>query len=151
PLAGIAARAGIAVVAGGRVDDRLTRAHAARAGIAAGTGVAVLARGAVRRCRAGAGPARTGVVARARVLVVARRAVEQRGVAGAGAVLAGVGRGALVGVIALARRGTADPPGRRVAVGGTSVAHAVAALGHVAGAGRRPADRAGIARRVLAG
>src|SRR5438552_3706156 len=80
----------------------------------------------------------------ARVLAVARPAVEERGVAGAGAVLAGIGRGALVagvaggavrleaigragsvraraglGGVALARRGAADLGGRREAVGGT--------------------------------
>src|SRR5207249_1628690 len=93
-LAGVRAGAGVLIVAGRPVGDHGADAHPALAGVAAGAGVAVVARGAVRLRGAGADAVLAGVVARAGVLVVARGAVEQRSVADAGAVLAGVGGGA---------------------------------------------------------
>src|SRR5947207_2589148 len=89
-----------------------------------------------------------GVVARAGVLVVARGAVEQRGVADAGAVLAGVGGGAGVAVIAARarerRHRAARGPvaGQRVAlVGGAGDGGADT----LAAAGAGIVERAGVA------
>src|SRR5439155_1483336 len=110
----------------------------------------------------------TGVVARAGILVVARGAVEQRSVADAGAVLAGVGGGTGVAVIAArarerrhraARRPVAGPRVALVrgAVDGGADALPAAGAGvveraGVAGvAGRRGVGGYGAARRAVAG
>src|SRR5207247_2650698 len=147
-LAGIAAGAGVPVVAGRRVVHRHADAHPALAGVPGGAGVVVVARGAVRLRGAGADAALAGVVARAGVLVVARGAVEQRGVADAGAVLAGVGGGAGVAVIAARarerRHRAARGPvaGQRVAlVGGAGDGGADT----LAAAGAGIVERAGVA------
>src|SRR5262249_18408742 len=58
--------------------------------------------------------------------------------------------GAEVGRVALARRSTAEGRRRLELVDRAERARAVAALGHVADAGRRPAERARVARRVRA-
>src|SRR5439155_499923 len=53
--------------------------------------------------------------------------------------------------VALARRPTADDEARLEHVVGTGAARPGAGLVHVARTGRRPADRPGVARRMLAG
>src|SRR5439155_1648294 len=104
-------------VAGRRVEHRHAGAHPTLAGVPSGAGVPVVARGAVRLGGAGADAALVGVVARAGVLVVARGAVEQRGVADAGAVLAGVGGGAGVAVVAARARERRHRAARRPVAG----------------------------------
>src|SRR5207249_292476 len=161
---------------------RIRRAGRARAG-AALPQVAGARRGAAdragipRRVLAGVGDA-VARVGRARVAVVgARRAARLLGIGRAARPIAR----AELRHVARARPRAADLGGRREGIGGTIIAHPVTALGHVAGAGRRPAlrralrirragraragaalpqvagarrgaaDRAGIPRRVLAG
>src|SRR5439155_489774 len=91
--AGVALRAGVAVVAGGAVGLRRVWARAGR-GVAGAGGVALVGRGAHDGIRAGARPGLTGVGPGAGVAVVAGGAVglrrvgarAGRGVAGAGGV-----------------------------------------------------------------
>src|SRR2546430_1943945 len=95
--AGVALRAGVAVVAGGAVGLRRVGARAGR-GVAGAGGVALVGRGADDGIRAGARPGLTGVGPGAGVAVVAGGAVGLRGVgARAGRGVAGAGDVALVG------------------------------------------------------
>src|SRR5437870_8928474 len=167
--AGVALRAGVAVVAGGAVGLRRVGARAGR-GVAGAGGVALVGRGADDGIRAGARPGLTGVGPGAGVAVVAGGAVglrrvgarAGRGVAGAGDV-ALVGRGADDGIRAGARPGlTGVGPGAGVAVVagdavglrgvGARAARGVAGAGDVALVGRGADDRVGAgARPGLAG
>src|SRR5207244_6060040 len=88
------------------------------------------------------------LVAAARVAVAgARRA---RGTLRVRRAVGAVAR-AVLGRIALARRGAADRARRLARIRGTDGARAGAALVHVAGTSSGPAHRPGIPRRVLAG
>src|SRR5438094_251865 len=167
--AGVALRAGVAVVAGGAVGLRRVGARAGR-GVAGAGDVALIGRGADDGIRAGARPGLTGVGPGAGAAVVAGGAIgvrgvgarAGRGVAGAGGV-ALVGRGADDGVRAGARPGlTGVGPGaggavvaggaiglRRV---GARAGRGVAGAGDVALVGRGADDRVGAgARPGLAG
>src|SRR5439155_764944 len=145
-----AARQTVAALAGGGMhrplpahSSALTTLPSSAHAVPLAAGVPVVARGAVRLRGAGADAALTGVVARAGTLVVARGAVEQRSVADAGAVLAGVSGGAGVAVVA----------GRAVRLGGVVRAvHARprAGLGRVTDVGRAVADCARVGGRVNA-
>src|SRR5207237_532734 len=113
-LAGVAAGARVAVVAGGVVGPRRvgadTRRRVARPGI-----VALILGGADNGRAGAAGAALAGVTGRARVAVVTGRAV------GLGGVGAGAGRGvAVAGVVALVRRRAHDrrAGGARAALAG---------------------------------
>src|SRR5207244_3442761 len=131
---------------------RIRRAAGARPG-------AVLRRVALAR----GGPADGARVARG-VLAGAARAVALVAAARVSVVRAGrarralcVGRtrgrrpGAALGRVAFARRPATHDEARLEHVGGTGGAGPGAVLVHVAGTGRRAADRAGVPRRVLAG
>src|SRR5438034_7314961 len=101
-LAGVALRAGVAVVAGGAVGLRGVGARAGR-GVAGAGGVALVSCGAEDGIRAGARPGLTGVGPGAGVAVVAGGAV------GLGRVGAEARRGIThTGIVALVGRGGGD-------------------------------------------
>src|SRR5439155_446881 len=112
--------------AGGRAAHRARVAGGMLAGVARAVALVHSARVGVARAR------------RSRGTLVVRRAVRS-------------GPGAVLRRVALPRRSTALDEGRQEAVRRAGRARSRACLDVVAGARRRPADRAGVAGRVLAG
>src|SRR3989449_44882 len=148
-LAGVALRAGVAVVAGGAVGLRGVGARAGR-GVAAAGGVALVGRGADDGVHAGARPGLTGVAPGAGAAVVAGGAVGLRGVgarAGRGVAAAGgvalVGRGADDGVLSVNDPAPTDIYPR--ALHAALPSGAVGLRGVGAGAGRWIAAAGGVA------
>src|SRR5207249_4052102 len=94
-------------------------------------------------------------VARSVALIRAARVAGVRGRRAGGTLRVGRARGrragAALGRVAFARRPATHDEARLEHVGGAGGAGPGAALVHVAGTGRRAADRARIARRMLAG
>ena len=150
--AGVDARAGVGVVAGGAVG-------LGRIGAVAGGGIADASLVALIRCRAGyrvgtgAGAGSTGVRSRARIVIVARRPVRLRRVgAETGCRLAGAGVMTLVG------RAADDRPGPRAGTGDagiglvagiTIVARAAVGLGGVGASPARCVAEAGVVALIL--
>src|SRR5439155_13596969 len=147
----------VAGAGGGPADDRRRLEGIGRAGRARPVARLVDVARACRSPAHGAGVP-GGVLARiARAIAGVRRAriaVVRAPGAGAHLGVARAGRArarAVLGGIALPRGGAAHDEARQEAVRRTGTARPVACLVHVAGAGRRAADRARVPRGVLAG